>query len=67
VQVADYFAIASPRPMWGSIVGKGLRLSEKAGDSLGSLRGVGGGDEDLPDAVDPVEVLGLHEDGAKAG
>src|SRR5260370_35676561 len=27
---------------------------------------MGGGGEDLPEAVDPVEGLGLHEDGAKA-
>ena len=53
----------------GSVLGINLRGANpilEGGDSFGILRGVDGGGEDLPDAVDPVQVLWLHEDGAKA-
>src|SRR5260370_1502154 len=46
---------------------KFLRLGDRAGGAFGGFRRFGGDGEDLPYAINPVEVLGLHQDGAKAG
>ncbi len=46
---------------------KFLKLGDRAGGAFEGLRCFCGAGENLPDAINPVEVLGLHEDGAKAG